>query len=313
MGMELITTALKAMGHSERLRILALLSYGELTVSEVVQILGLSQPRVTQYIKTLEEAGIIDRVKEGSWVFSRLNRSDRELFQLVSGILGQLPSDDRILMSDRRRLEDVRAERATIADNFFARVANDTGQLGDEYLPRKDIELLIRELVGSETYEFMVDLGTGTGRMLELMADQVERGAGIDNNAEMLKVARHRLSIQDFGHLSLRLGELTTTPFGSGVADLVTLHQVLHYLEDPVEALTEASRILKSGGLLLIVDFAAHNFEEFRDNYAHRRLGFHDQDISDWAVTNGFSLSDIRSITTKKGKPDLKLWLCRKG
>ena len=310
--MERITTALKVMGHSERLRILALLSYGELTVSELVSILGLSQPRTTQYIKSLEEAGIIDRVKEGSWVFSRLNRTDHKLFELVSSILGKLPVDDAVLRADRRRLEDVRAERAKSADKFFAYVANDSGQLGDEYLPRQDIDLLVKELLGGDTYEFMIDLGTGTGRMLELLAGQIERGAGVDNSGDMLKVARHKLSLSDHGHLSLRLGDLTATPFSAGVADLVTLHQVLHYLDDPAQALREASRLLRSDGLLLVVDFAAHDYEEFRDKYAHRRLGFLDGDIEGWVASNGLALVDKRLISTDSGKPDVKLWLCKK-
>ncbi len=311
-SMENIVTALKAMGHNERLRILALLSYGELTVSEIVKILGLSQPRVTQYIKSLEDAGVIDRVKEGSWVFSRLNRVDRSMFELISAVLSKLPFDDAVLTSDRRRLEDIRAERAVAADKFFTYVANDAGQLGDEYLPRNDIELRVQNLLGADQYEFMIDLGTGTGRMLELMADRVSRGAGVDNSPEMLKVARHKLSSKDLGHLTVRMGDLTATPFSSGVADLVTIHQVLHYLDDPAEAIRETGRVLRSNGAALIVDFAAHNQEEFRDKYAHRRLGFQDSDIRQWAGDNQMSVAKIEHIETESSKPDVKLWLCKK-
>jgi len=311
-AMDHITTALKVMGHTERLRILALLSYGELTVSELVQILGFSQPRITQYIKSLEDADIVGRVKEGSWVFSRLNRSNNDIFKLVSMVLDKLPSDDAVLIADRRRLEDVRASRATVADDFFAQVAQDKGQLGDEYLPRENIEKLVKEMLGNERFEFMVDLGTGTGRMLELLAGQIERGAGVGNNADMLKVARHKLSMNDFGHVTLRLGELTATPFSSGVADLVTIHQVLHYLDDPSDAMREAVRILRPEGLALVVDFAAHNYDEFREKYAHRRLGFQDADISEWADGNALSLINSKEISTADGKPNVKLWLCKK-
>ncbi|NNE56790.1 MAG: metalloregulator ArsR/SmtB family transcription factor [Hellea sp.] len=310
--MEHVLTALKAMGHSERLRIVALLSYGELTISELVKILGLSQPRVTQYMKSLEDARVIERVKEGSWVFSRINRSDRVLFKLVSTVLAQLPPEDAVLMADRRRLEDVRAARAFAADNFFTQVANDDGQLGDEYLPREDLDLRVHRLIGEGRYEFMVDLGTGTGRMLELLAGQVERGAGVDNSAEMLKVARHKLAARNFGHLSVRLGDLTATPFASGVADLVTVHQVLHYLDDPGEAIREAGRILRNDGKALLVDFAAHSQEDFREKYAHRRLGFNDQDITQWAAENHMQVTNIETITTHDSKPNVKLWLCEK-
>lgn len=305
-------TVLKVMAHSERLRILALLSYGELTVSEIVKILGLSQPRVTQYIKSLEDAGVIDRVKEGSWVFSRLNRTNRSMFELVSAVLSRLPVDDAVLTSDRRRLEDIRADRAVAADKFFTYVANDSGQLGDEYLPRTDIDLQVQKLLGTEQFEFMIDLGTGTGRMLELLSERVTRGAGVDNSPEMLKVARHKLSSQALGHLTVRMGDLTATPFSSGVADLVTIHQVLHYMDDPGQAIREAGRVLRSDGAALIVDFAAHNQEEFREKYAHRRLGFHDSDIQQWASDNHMSVAQIENIETEISKPDVKLWLCRK-
>ncbi len=310
--MDRISTALKAMGHNERLRIMALLSHGELTVSELVKILGLSQPRVTQYIKSLEEAGIIDRVKEGSWVFSRISRANKDLFNLVSKTLEMLPRDDAILLSDRRRLDDVRSERSKDADAFFDMVASDDGQLGDEYLPREDMDQKIHDILGAGSFAFMVDLGTGTGRMLKLLSDKIERGAGVDNNSEMLKVARHRLSETGKSHLTVRHGELSATPFGTETADLVTIHQVLHYLDEPADALREAARLLQSKGKLLIVDFAAHNQDEFREKYAHRRLGFSDDDIEGWIFDHDLSLKAIENVSTGSGKPDVRLWLCEK-
>lgn len=310
--MERISAALKAMGHAERLRILALLSHGELTVSELVKIVGLSQPRVTQYIKSLEDAGIIDRVKEGSWVFSRLNRKDVALFKLVSQTLKTLPMDDVVLVADRRKLDEVRAERAKTADAFFDFVANDSSQLGDEYLPRDDIDRSITDFLADMSFDFMIDMGTGSGRILKLLSGQVERGAGVDNNSEMLKVARHRLSDSNISHLTVRHGDLFSTPFAANTADLVTIHQVLHYLDDPSDALREASRLLQTGGYLLIVDFASHNYEEFRDRFAHRRLGFSDADIVEWVNENGMNLQKSHRILTEAGKPDVSLWLCHK-
>lgn len=310
--MDRVSTALKAMGHSERLRILALLSHGELTVSELVKILGLSQPRTTQYIKSLEDAGIIDRVKEGSWVFSRLNRKDMGLFNLVSSTLRTLPTDDVVLLADRRRLDEVRAERAKSADAFFDFVANDASQLGDEYLPRQDIDNSIIGILDDMSFDFMIDMGTGTGRMLKLLSEKVTRGAGVDNNSEMLKVARHRLSNENLSHLTVRHGDLFSTPFAANTADLVTVHQVLHYLDDPSDALREASRLLQTGGYMLIVDFAAHNYEEFRNKYAHRRLGFSDTDIVEWVKENGMNLQKSHRISTERGKPDVSIWLCHK-
>ncbi|MGJ8563390.1 MAG: ArsR/SmtB family transcription factor [Alphaproteobacteria bacterium] len=307
--MERFATALKVLGHTERLRILALLSSGELTVSELVQIMGLSQPRITQYIKSLEEAGILERLKEGSWVFSRLRRGNEAISALVATTLASLPQDDPALVKDRRRLDDVRRERAKSAAAFFVDVANDRGQLGDEYLPRENIESAIRAIVGGDGIEFMVDLGTGTGRVLEVLSSQVKRGSGVDNNVDMLKVARHKLSDAGRTHLTVRQGDLYAAPFENGVADLVTLHQVLHYLEDPQDAIFEAARLLGSGGKILIVDFVPHEHETFRAKYAHRRLGFSDADIQQWMGESGATLTDTQTIPSEGDRPDVRLWL----
>ena len=306
--MDDLATALKVMGHPERLRILAILSYGELTVSELVHILGLSQPRITQYIKSLEDAGIIERLKEGSWVFSRLNRGNAPIAALLATVLNSLPENDSLLLADRRKLEDIRAMRAKSADAFFADVANDRGQLGDEYLPQTDIEARLSEMIGPGPFDFMVDLGTGTGRMLDLFAGRIQRGTGIDNSADMLKVARHNLSGDNQAHISLRLGDLRGTPLNAGIADVVTLHQVLHFLDNPDDAIREAARLLKSGGMVLIVDFESHDFEIFRDKYAHRRLGFNDQSIANWLTASGLSLETTETITGDEDRPGVKIW-----
>ena len=307
--MERHALALKTLGHPERLRILALLSRGELTVSELVQILNLSQPRVTQYIKSLETAGIIERLKEGSWVFSRIRRGNEAISALVATTLATLPAHDPILTADLRRLEDVRAERSVAAEAFFANVANDTGTLGDEYIPKANIESMLRKMAGKGPFEYMVDLGTGTGRMLEVFADRVTRGSGIDNNVHMLKVARHKLAKNNYNHIRVRQGDLNSTPLESELADLVTLHQVLHYLDDPQSAIIEAARLLTRNGIILIADFETHDQDEFRYEYAHRRLGFDDNDIEDWLAGAGLSLTRVETIKTQSSRPNVKIWL----
>jgi len=306
--MEKHVLALKTLGHMERLRILALLSHGELTVSELVQILRLSQPRVTQYIISLETAGIIERLKEGSWVFSRIRRGNETISALVATTLATLPQNDSVLKADLRQLEEVRAERSKAAEAFFANVANDRSQLGDDYLPQADIEAKMRELLGAGPFNYMVDLGTGTGRMLEVFSDRIKRGSGIDNNSQMLKVARSKLAPRK--HISVRQGDLTETPLESGVSDLVSLHQVLHYLDDPKSAILEASRLLTPSGRLIIVDYEDHDRDEFRTDFAHRRLGFTDSDIRGWLATAGLALSHVETIATQKDRPDVRIWIC---
>lgn len=299
--------ALKTLGHTERLRILALLSHGELTVSELVKILKLSQPRVTQYIISLESAGIIERLKEGSWVFSRIRRGQEAISALVATTLATLPQNDRVLNSDFRALEEVRAERSKAAEAFFANVANDRSQLGDEYLPQADIEAKMLELLGAGPFVYMIDMGTGTGRMLEVFSSRITRGSGIDNNSQMLKVARSKLAAKK--HISVRQGDILSSPLEDGVSDLVSLHQVLHYLDDPQAAISEAARLLKPGGQLIIVDYEDHDLEEFRTDYAHRRLGFSDRDISDWFTLAGLSLTHSDRVSTQDNRPDVRIWI----
>lgn len=309
--MENIATALKALGHPERLRILVLLSRGDLTVSELTQILALSQPRVTQYIKTLEAAGIIERLKEGSWVFSRLRRGNESITALVATALSAIPANDKNILSDARRLDDVRNSRAEAAQAFFARVANDRDHARAEYLPRGHIETEMLDIAGPGPFDYMVDLGTGTGRILEIFADRVARGSGIDSNPEMLRVARHNLAEDSLSHLTVRQGDLHSTPLQDGLSDLVTVHQVLHYLDRPGDAIIEAARLLAPGGQLLIVDFDSHDREEFRDKYAHRRLGFTDSEISEWMREVGLALTETRTAKNIDTGPDVKLWLGR--
>ena len=304
-----MATYLKTLGHPDRLRILALLSQGELTVSELVQILALSQPRVTQYIKSLEQVGIVERMREGSWVFSRLKRGQCANSTILAATLAALSNDNAQVVLDRESLNKVRADRSLQAEAFFASVANDHDQLGHEYLPQADIETALLDLVLGQEFQRMVDLGTGTGRMLKLFAPHIRSGVGVDDSVEMLRVARHTLSDDAYTHISVQQADLQDAPLKDGAADLVTLHQVLHFLEEPARAVKEAARLLSEGGHVLITDFATHEFENYRDDYAHRRLGFNDQDMQQFLSENGFELTKIQTLPAPNpATPDVKIW-----
>ena len=307
--MDLIAAYLKTLGHPDRLRILALLSQGELTVSELVKILALSQPRVTQYIKSLEQVGIVERMREGSWVFSRLKRGQDANSTILAATLAALTDDSGQLALDRESLSKVRADRSRQAEAFFASVANDHDQLGHEYLPQADIEAALLAFVPGQEFLRMVDLGTGTGRMLKLFAPHIRSGVGVDDSVEMLRVARHTLSDDAYTHISVQQADLQDAPLKDGAADLVTLHQVLHFLEEPSRAVKEAARLLTNGGHVLITDFAMHEFENYRDDYAHRRLGFNDHDMQQFLAENGFELTKTQTLpASSHATPDVKIW-----
>lgn len=306
--MDAIAKLLKLLGHPDRLRILALLRRGELAVSELVTVLNLSQPRITQYIGSLEEIGLVDRLREGAWVFSRL-RSDHPGSTLVKTVLDTMPKDDPTLTEDLERLQTVRAERATQAEVFFADVANDRGQLSHEFLPQTKIEAAMIDALGDDKFNFMVDLGTGTGRILELFATRVKQGSGIDLSPEMLRVARHKLAGQAFAHLFVQQSDINETPLANDVADLVTIHQVLHHLDDPQGAVREAARLLAPEGRLIVVDFEAHEVEEFRKNYAHRRLGFEPSEVETLLQDNGLSNIQIKTVPSDADAvPNVLIW-----
>ncbi|MGC6503319.1 MAG: ArsR/SmtB family transcription factor [Parvibaculales bacterium] len=276
--MERLLTALRGAGEQTRLRLLAVLAQGELTVKELTLVLGQSQPRISRHLKLMTDAGLITRFPEGSWVFYRVAEAG-EAAHLARDLVKLLPKDDAVLLRDNERLEGVRAQRAQAAQSYFTANAANWGRLRALHVADETIERVMLDLAGDRTYANLVDLGTGTGRMLELFGQKAEKGVGFDANADMLSLARTNLDRVDMQHFQVRLGDITNLPLNNGEADLVLMHQVLHFLEDPAAVVFEAARILSPGGTIIIADFAPHNHEHLREEHAHRRLGFTEQEI----------------------------------
>ena len=268
--MEELLCLLRAAAESTRLRLLWLLAQGELNVSELTLILGQSQPRVSRHLKVMCEAGLLERHKEGSWVLFSLSTEGRSA-HWAAALANLIPEDDAVLAQDRKQLAAVRAARAERASEYFRANARDWDKLRQLHVREEEVESALRRLAGSGHFDLLVDLGTGTGRMLELLAPQATRAVGIDSSHDMLAIARSRL--EGMSQVQVRHGDILSLPLHSGSADLIILHQVLHFLDDPSAALAEAARVLKPGGRLLIADFAPHEREELRDDHAHRRLG----------------------------------------
>lgn len=306
---------LRAVGEETRLRIVTLLARGELTVTELTQILGQSQPRVSRHLKILANAGLVERYREGSWMFYRAHRPDRgEAVSPMMELVGRLKeSDDRVIARDRDRFTQSREARARAAAAYFEENAAQWDRLRRLHLPESDIEARMRALIGAEKVGLFIDLGAGTGRMLEVFADRYEAGVGLDLSREMLAVARANLDRAGIVHAKVRQGDLFSAPFENATADLVCLHQVLHYLAEPGEAVREAARILKPGGRLLIVDFAPHELEFLREEHAHRRLGFSDEEVKSWRREAGLDLLAAETMAPRSGETEkltVKLWLC---
>lgn len=308
--MDELINVLRAAGEPTRLRLLAVLAQGELTVTELTQILGQSQPRISRHLKLLADAGLLERKPEGSWVFFRLageaGAAQHQAARWGAIIAGLVPRNDPALARDLDRLEAVRNARSQAANAYFKANARRWDEIRSLHVSEREVERAILELMGEGPFNHCVDLGTGTGRMLQLVAPHVRRGEGIDLNHDMLALARAMLDRPELRHCQVRHGDIFSLPYpngaptksnaGSGI-DLVLLHQVLHYLADPAAAIGEAARILAPGGKLLIVDFAPHRIEHLRDAHAHRRLGFADEEVSDYLKGAGLRVDEVRHLT----------------
>jgi ArsR family transcriptional regulator len=309
--MDRLVAMLRAAGDPTRLRLLLLLRQAELTVSELIEIIGQSQPRVSRHLKLLGEAGLLERFKEGSWVFYRA--AERGTGAALVGALAELSGGHG---SDQARLQQVREARAARAAAYFKANAAEWARIRALHAPEKDVEAAILARL-PERIENLLDIGTGTGRMLELLAPRAAHAVGIDVSPEMLAIARDRLAGGPLSHAQVRLGDLYRLPFtGEPGFDAVVVHQVLHYLDDPGAAVMEAARVMAKGGRLLIADFAPHALEFLRDDYAHRRLGFSDREVEGWFAAAGLTPAGADTIAPPGASRDtltVKLWLARLG
>lgn len=303
--MEVLLAGLRAAGEPTRLRLLALCAHGELSVSELTQILSQSQPRVSRHLKLLVEAGLLVRFREGSLVFYRLAENG-ESAHLARTLVDLLPDDDAELNRDLGRLEKIRQKRAEIAESYFQENAGQWSKIRALHVPEADVEARLLQLVGPGRVASFLDIGTGTGRMLELFAPQVERGTGIDLSSEMLGMARTQLERDELRHLQVRKGDMYNMPVDDETIDLATLHLVLHYSLEPGVVIAEAARTLAPGGRLFIVDFASHQEERLRLEHKHQRLGFSDREIQQAMLNAGLTPGPVDSLA---GDPlTVKFW-----
>ena len=300
----------RALADPTRLRIFHLLRAMELSIGELAQVLGQSQPRVSRHVKILADAGLAERRKEGSWVFLGLgpNECVAPLFAAIDD--WSRDGEDVWAVADRARLAAVRADRAVSAARYFAEHAEEWDAIRSLHVPESAVEQRILEVLADVPVGHMIDIGTGTGRMIELVGGQASSALGIDRSPEMLRLARVKLA--DAGlEAELRQGDMYALPLSDGTADLVILHQVLHFAQHPAAAIAESARLLAPGGRLLIVDFASHDLEDLRTRDAHVRLGFGDDQIGGWFQAAGLGLDRIEELVGDA--LTVKLWLGVRG
>jgi ubiquinone/menaquinone biosynthesis C-methylase UbiE/DNA-binding transcriptional ArsR family regulator len=310
-GFDDLNAALKAAGEETRLRILALLFEAELTVSDLTEILRQSQPRISRHLKLLAEAGLVGRFREGAWAFFRLAEQGQAA-HAVRALIARLDERDPVIARDRERLGAVRAARAATAQAYFKAHAAQWDRIRSLHVADEAVEAEIVAALGDRDFRSLLDLGTGTGRMLELLGPGLERGLGIDFSLDMLALARAHLDRAGLKHCSVRQGDIYDLPLPRDSFDVVIIHQVLHFLDDGARAIREAARVLRPQGRLLVVDFAPHDLEFLREEHAHRRLGFAPETVSQWMEAAGLEGVRHHSLPPEpgsEGKITVSLWL----
>ena len=313
--MPLALDIFRALADSTRLRIMALLPSMELSIGELAQVLGQSQPRVSRHVKILCDAGLAERRKEGSWVFVALGAADRVQPVLTAIEAWRTIEPDHWVVADSARLAAVRADRAAAANAWFEANAGQWDAIRSLHVADSEVEAAMLRVLGLEgsggtSVAQLIDIGTGTGRMLELLGPAATHAMGIDRSSEMLRLARAKLAERGLTHAELRQADLYALPMDDGAADLAVVHHVLHFAQQPGAAILEAARVLAPGGRLLIADFAPHEREELRLRDAHARLGFSDDQIAAWFDAAGLAMARIETL--EGGELTVKLWLGRK-
>ena len=300
----------QALADPSRLRILSLLRAMELAVGELALILGQSQPRVSHHVRVLDEARLIERRKEGSWVYLGLSAAadPDALFALIER---WVDADSAAQFdADLARLDGIRAERAEAARRYFEAHAATWDSIRSLHVAECEIETAIANTLAGEPLGALLDIGTGTGRMLELFAAEADGAIGVDRSSEMLRLARVKLDAAGVAGASLRQGDMYALPLGDRSVDSIILHQVLHFAQTPGSAIAEAARVLRPGGRLLVIDFAQHDREELRNRDAHLRLGFADDAMRDWFGAAGLKVDRIDRL--EGGELTVILWRGRK-
>jgi ubiquinone/menaquinone biosynthesis C-methylase UbiE len=311
---QVLVTALKAAAEPTRLRILALLAGGELNVKDLTRILGQSQPRLSRHLKLLAEAGLVERAREGSWVYFRLPHGTDTLAQ---ALIKDLDPADVVIARDRLRLENVKREREAAAQEYFHSQAGDWDRIRALHVAEADVEAAMRAALGRAPIDLLVDIGTGTGRILEVLADQYAQGLGYDLSPAMLAYARTKLERAGISHAHVRQGDIYDLPLADGSAGAVVMHQILHFLSDPARAIGEAARLLAPGGRMVIVDFAPHDNEFLRETQRHERLGFETPTVSLWLAESGLTVTETQALAPQRAVGDgskltVSIWVAQR-
>jgi SAM-dependent methyltransferase len=296
---EKLLQGLRAAAEPTRLRIIALCGHAELSVTELVMILGQTQPRVSRHLKLLVEGGLLQRNKEGNRAYYRLS-TEAEGADLARMLNDLMPGEDEVHALDLSRLSSVKADRVRYAESFLDPYSQEIIELRGMWPPDEVIDKCILALLKDRSIQNLLDLGTGAGRILRTIAPFVEKGTGIDNSLEMLSIARARLDQDGIKNCQVRVGDMYRLPFKKNSFDLITINSLLRYADEPKKVIAEAARVLEKKGALLIVDLAAHDLSALRDEYGHSWLGFSEAEMVEMLSEENLTVDRVKHIDGQK-------------
>lgn len=284
--------ALRAIAEPTRLRLVRLCAQGELTVSELTRILGQSQPRVSRHLKLLQDAGLLTRFREQHWVFYRIPEATGTS-QWVQDVLAAIPADDQITL-DQQRLDEVRTARAKLSETYVETEVPDWLQLHAFHGDEQRFADAVTRVLSDAPVGHLLDIATGTGRMLRMVGALADSGVGIDLSKKMVMVARSALADAGLSHLTVRQEDMYQMRFPTNHFDTVTIDQVLYLASNPDALIAEAARVLKPSGRLLLVAFTAAHHAQSSAPKVSIRL----DDITQWLTDAGLR---IETHTTLPG------------
>ncbi|HEY3914205.1 MAG TPA: metalloregulator ArsR/SmtB family transcription factor [Verrucomicrobiae bacterium] len=292
--------ALRALSDPTRLRIVALLERNELSVNELQEITRMGQSRISTHLGLLQESGLLESRREGKRTFYRIvGHADpitSEFIQLAARGARELPEH----ISDQGNLKRILVRRTQQAQLYFNQVA---GRFDRSYGPGRSWQAFGQMLLRLLPPLVIADLGAGEGLLSELLARRAKRVIAVDNSERMVAFGAAKAKKNKIKNLEFRLGELENPPIEADSVDLALLSQALHHANKPEDGIAAAYRILRPQGQVMILDLLQHNFEQARELYGDRWLGFTESDLQNWLEAAGFKKIEVTVVAREEQPP----------
>ncbi len=286
----------KALADETRLRLFNLLLHYELNVNEIVVVMSMGQSRISRHLKILTDNNLLSFRRDGSFVYyhNLINNENKNLVEFIK----QSVKTHKEFTNDLARANQILKERKDKTKKFFNSVAEHWDKLKKDIFGNFDLVKTIKDKI--EHSEVIVDLGCGTGELLNELKTKAKMAIGVDSSPKMLEQAKLRLT-SNYRSVELRLGELEHLPMKNEEADYAVVNMVLHHLPIPATGISEAHRILKEKGCILIVDFDKHDLEMIREKYGGPWLGFDKRQIKAWLLEAGFKILEVERFKVRYG------------